>query len=62
MRRFDPRSGVNAFRFYDYATPVNEPTLQEYVVRHRLEKKNPESKKSVKPIEPIVYYLRQWNT
>lgn len=56
MRRFDPRSGVNAFRFYDYATPVNEPTLQEYVVRHRLEKKNPELKIS-EPIEPIVYYL-----
>ena len=56
MRRFDQRSGVNAFRFYDYATPVSEPTLQEYVVRHRLEKKNPNSKLS-EPIEPIIYYL-----
>jgi hypothetical protein len=56
MRKFDPRSGVNAFRFYDYATPVSDPTLQEYVVRHRLEKKNPELKLSV-PIKPIIYYL-----
>lgn len=56
MRHFDPRSGVNAFRFYDYATPVSESTLQEYVVRHRLEKKNPSSKLS-EPIEPIIYYL-----
>tara|TARA_B110000003_G_scaffold44608_2_gene42221 strand:- start:2862 stop:5309 length:2448 start_codon:yes stop_codon:yes gene_type:complete len=56
MRKFDPRSGVNAFRFYDYATPVSDPTLQEYVVRHRLEKKNPELKLS-DPIKPIIYYL-----
>ena len=56
MRRFDPRSGVNAFRFYDYATPVSQPTLQEYVVRHRLEKKNPELELS-EAKEPIIYYL-----
>ncbi len=56
MRLFDPRSGVNAFRFYDYATPVSESTLQEYVVRHRLEKKNPELEIS-EAIEPIIYYL-----
>ena len=56
MRRFDPRSGVNAFRFYDYATPVSEPTLQEYVVRHRLEKKNPNLKIS-EAKDPIIYYL-----
>jgi hypothetical protein len=56
MRRFDPRSGVNAFRYYDYATPVSEPTLKEYVVRHRLEKKNPELEMS-EAIKPIIYYL-----
>ncbi|MAD11359.1 MAG: peptidase [Flavobacteriaceae bacterium] len=56
MRRFDPRSGVNAFRFYDYATPVSQPTLQEYVVRHRLEKKNPELEYS-EAVKPIIYYL-----
>ena len=56
MRRFDPRSGINAFRFYDYATDVSESTLQEYVVRHRLKKKNPELKAS-EAIEPIIYYV-----
>ena len=56
MRRFDPRSGVNAYRYYDYATPVTEPTLKEYVVRHRLEKKNPELEIS-EAINPIIYYL-----
>ncbi|MBN09663.1 MAG: peptidase [Flavobacteriaceae bacterium] len=56
MRRFDPRSGANAFRYYDYTTPVNESTLQEFVVRHRLEKKNPELEIS-EAVEPIIYYL-----
>jgi len=56
MRRFDPRSGVNAFRYYDYATPVDEPTLKEYVIRHRLVKKNPQLEIS-EPIKPIIYYL-----
>ena len=56
MRQFDPRSGVNAYRYYDYATPVTEPTLKEYVVRHRLEKKNPELEIS-EAINPIIYYL-----
>ncbi len=25
-RKFDPRSGANAFTFYDYTTPVSQPT------------------------------------
>ena len=56
MRKFDPRSGANSFKFYDYATPVNEPTLKEYVVRHRLEKKDHTLEMSL-PVEPIIYYL-----
>ncbi len=56
MRKFDPRSGANSFKFYDYATPVNESTLKEYVVRHRLEKKDHTLEMSL-PVEPIIYYL-----
>ena len=56
MRKFDPRAGVNALRFYDYATPVDQPTLQEWIVRHRLEKKDPTAALS-EAKEPIVYYL-----
>ena len=55
-RRFDPRSGSNPFIVYDYSTPINEPTEQRYIVRHRLEKKNNQSDIS-EAIEPIVYYL-----
>ena len=55
-RRFDPRSGANAFTYYDYTTPVSEPTKKQYVVRHRLEKKDPNAALS-EAVEPIVYYL-----
>lgn len=46
-RKFDPRSGANAFTFYDYTTPVSEPTKKQYIYRHRLEKKDPTDRKSV---------------
>ena len=55
-RKFDPRAGVNALRYYDYATPVEEATLQEWIVRHRLRKKDPKAELS-EAVEPIVYYL-----
>ena len=55
-RVFDPRSGSNAITFYDYTTPVNEPTKKQYIYRHRLEKKDPMSSMS-EAIKPIVYYL-----
>ena len=55
-REFDPRSGANAMTFYDYTTPVSEPTKKQYIYRHRLEKKDPSAAVS-EAVEPIVYYL-----
>jgi hypothetical protein len=55
-RRFDPRVGVGAVDFYDYATPINEPLEKHWIVRHRLEKRNPSAAVS-EPIEPIIYYV-----
>ncbi len=55
-RAFDPRAGINAISFFDYATPVNQPIQKRYIRRHRLEKVNPgEAPSEVK--EPIVYYI-----
>jgi len=56
QRVFDPRSGSSPFSYYDYATPVQEPILKQYITRHRLSKKNPESVAS-EAVEPIIYYL-----
>lgn len=55
-REFDPRCGSYPFSYYDYATPVQEPILKRYVTRHRLQKKDPNSKVS-EAVEPIIYYL-----
>jgi len=55
-RVFDPRSGSYPFSYYDYATPVEDPILKQYITRHRLEKKNPTAALS-EAVEPIVYYL-----
>lgn len=55
-RAFDPRSGSYPFSYYDYATPVQEPILKQFVRRHRLQKKNPTAAVS-EAVEPIIYYL-----
>ena len=55
-RRHDPRVGVGAVDFYDYATPVSEPLDQHWIVRHRLEKRDPSAARS-EPVRPIVYYV-----
>ncbi|MEM6321905.1 MAG: zinc-dependent metalloprotease [Bacteroidota bacterium] len=55
-RVFDPRSGYNALMYADYATPIESPLVKRFIVRHRLEKKNPSAAVS-EAVEPIVYYL-----
>jgi hypothetical protein len=55
-RLFDPRSSFIPTSFYDYSTPVSEPIEKFYIVRHRLEKKNPDAAVS-EAVKPIIYYL-----
>ena len=55
-RTFDPRCGSFAISYLNYATPVQEPIVERYITRHRLEKKNPELSIS-EAKEPIIYYL-----
>ena len=54
--RADPRIGVSAVNFRDYARPFNENTEVEWVTRWRLEKQNPGAAMS-EPKKPIVFYL-----
>lgn len=56
MRSFDPRAAAISISYLDYATPVEEPIKKQYIIRHRLEKENPEAAIS-KAKEPIIYYL-----
>lgn len=55
-RKFDPRVGVNPISFYDYSTNINEELEKRWIVRHRLEKKDPNAAVS-EAVEPIVYYV-----
>lgn len=56
MRAYDPRSGYNAVSFLDYATPVDQPVRKRFIVRHRLEKKDPSAKVS-EAVKPLLYYV-----
>lgn len=55
-RKFDPRSGYFPVSYQDYSAPIGDKFTRRYVVRHRLEKKDPDAEVS-EAVEPIVYYL-----
>ncbi|WP_439151134.1 zinc-dependent metalloprotease [Winogradskyella sp.] len=55
-RVFDPRSGAISMSYMDYAAPIQEGMNKRFIIRHRLEKKNPEQVIS-EAVEPILYYL-----
>ncbi len=55
-RRADPRVGVFAIDFFDYASPFTGPIEKQWIARHRLIKKDPSAAVS-EPVEPIVYYV-----
>ena len=55
-RVFDVRSGAISMSYLDYATPVQEQIRKRYIIRHRLEKKDPTAANS-EAVEPIIYYL-----
>jgi len=55
-RAFDTRSGAISMSYMDYATPIQESLTKRFVIRHRLEKKNPKLRRS-EAKEPIIYYL-----
>ena len=55
-RAFDPRAGSFAVEFHDYAAGLTEPYLRRWIVRHRLEKLEPEMARS-RARKPIVYYV-----
>ena len=55
-RRFDPRSGYYPLSYQDYSAPIGGDFNRRYIVRHRLEKRDPTAEVS-EAVEPIVYYL-----
>ncbi|MBI1341968.1 MAG: DUF5117 domain-containing protein [Terrimonas sp.] len=55
-RSFDPRSSFIPLSYYDYSTPVSEQLEKKFIIRHRLQKKDPLAKRS-EPVKPIIYYV-----
>jgi hypothetical protein len=55
-RPFDPRSGFYNISYFDYSTPVSEPVIKYFTVRHRLQKKDAFAALS-EAVKPIVYYI-----
>jgi hypothetical protein len=55
-RKHDPRAGSNSISFADYSAPLDEPIERRWIVRHRLQKTDPEAARST-VTEPIVYYV-----
>lgn len=55
-RQYDPRASSFAITFYDYASPFTEPIEKRWIVRHRLQKKDPSATVS-EVVKPIVYYV-----
>lgn len=55
-RRMDYRSGFFGISYFDYSAHIHEPIRQQFIARHRLEKKDPTAAVS-EAVEPIVYYL-----
>lgn len=56
MRRNDPRAGYGGISFVDYSVPVGEPIVQQFLRRHRLEKKDPNAAIG-EPVKPIQYWV-----
>ena len=55
-RAFDTRSSFINMSYFDYSTPVTEPIEKHFILRHRLQKKDPSAAKS-EAVKPIVYYV-----
>jgi hypothetical protein len=55
-RKFVPFSGFWTVGYEDYSVPIQENMTKQFIPRHRLNKKQPNSDMS-EAIDPIIYYL-----
>ena len=56
VRRADPRTGTFALGFYDYAAELDEPVVDGYAMRHRLQYNEPGRPESGVR-DPLVFYI-----
>jgi len=56
-RKFNPRAGYFPMEYRDYTTPLGEELDKEFIIRHRLTKKDPSCKTACEAVKPIQYYV-----
>ncbi len=56
-RRFDPRAGYFPSSYRDYSAPLGGELDQQFIMRHRLIKKDPNCTKACEAVAPIQYYV-----
>lgn len=55
-RRYDARAGFFGISYVDETSPLGTPMVQQFISRHRIQKKDPRAPVS-EPVQPIIYYL-----
>ena len=55
-REYDPRAGYFDIHYMDFSAPLGEPIHKRLIIRHWLQKKDPNAALS-EPVKPIVYYV-----
>ncbi len=56
-RRFSPRAGYFPMTYRDYDAPLGEPLEEQFILRHRLIKKDPNCTEACEAVAPIQYYV-----
>ena len=56
-RRFDPRAGYFPTSYRDYSAPLSGELDQQFIIRHRLNKRDPACTKACVAEAPIQYYV-----
>ena len=56
-RRFSPRSGYFDLTWREMNTPLGTDTNQQFITRHRLQKKDPSCRENCEAVRPIHYYV-----
>jgi hypothetical protein len=56
-RRFSPRAGYFPESYRDYDAPLGDPMDQQFIIRHRLIKRDANCTKACVAVAPIQYYV-----
>ncbi len=56
-RRFSPRAGYFPMSYRDYDAPLGAPLTEQFILRHRLIKKDPNCTHACEAVTPIQYYV-----